>query len=144
MDYGKLNKEELILLCKERGLEFSSSWDREKLEDLLINSKLRSKSKSGVKREGLAKAGAIVNIVLSIISLVFGAWFFIEFIIMLMIGFFALIWLLISIALIIGAIFSIVSNVQYMNGADNKIMAGVLGLIFSGIIGGILVLISED
>ena len=89
------------------------------------------------------KPGAILNIVISSILIV-----------LILIAAFVLMsdstgtdeligTILASLLIISLFICTIVSNVKFMRGKDNKLMAGVLGLFFSGIIGGILVLVSN-
>ena len=124
MDYGKLSKKELISLCEERNLSFSSSWTKEKLEEVLISNDNKQESTNvTINDNGVGKAGAIFNIVFGVLSAILLFW---------------------TILFLIGGICSTVSNVRFYKGKNNKVMAGVLGLIFSGIIGGILVLVSNS
>ncbi len=58
MDYGKLSKETLIVLCEERGLPYSSSWSKAKLEDLLINSQLEEKKAATTAKTNVKTTGA--------------------------------------------------------------------------------------
>jgi len=55
----------------------------------------------------------------------------------------SLIGMIIGIPLVIGCVCAIIINAQFLSGKANKVAAGVLGLLFSGILGGILVLVSE-
>ncbi len=146
MDYSKFTKKELIELCEEREISFSSSWVKSQLEEVLIDFDNKLKEKEEKKQQEqqlssqndqnqqvventLGKAGAIVNIVFGSIALI--PWIFLSFFIF-------------GIPFLVLDICSIVSNVRHKNGKQNKVMAGVLGLISSGLIGGVLVLIGNN
>ncbi|BDV02555.1 MAG: hypothetical protein HPAVJP_4440 [Candidatus Hepatoplasma vulgare] len=90
-----------------------------------IDITIDKKTKNKIEHEALGKAGAIINII--------GSFF-------LTILFLFSIFL---IPLIIFSIWTIFSNVNYLNGKENKVAAGVLGLIFGFILGGIFVLVSK-
>lgn len=79
--------------------------------------------------DGLANAGTILNII--------GAALWLPFTIMASL-------VIIGIPFLIGDIFTITSNLAYRRGKGNRTKAGVLGILFGFIIGGIFVLIAED
>ena len=106
-------KEEL----KNRKIEFQEEWLRDDVIKLLKNldEHKEQNNKQNEELTELARAGAILNIVMGSIFIPF--WILLSF-------------FLIGIPFLIGDIFSIVSNVKFKNEKDNKIMAGVLAIIF--------------
>ncbi len=135
MDYDKLTKEELISICKEKNISFSSLMEKEKIIDILIqydlnnkNTNIKNDDSQNNKIDSVGRAGAIINILFASFGLII--WIFLSIFI-------------IGIPFLVGGICTIVSNIRFKNGKDNKVMAGVLGIIFAGFIGGILVLISD-
>jgi len=89
MDYSKLTKKELIEECKENNLNFSSNMTKIELETLLINNKTNEDSqniitddqelntyndttqvKAGNPPDGVGKAGAIINIIVGVLSII--------------------------------------------------------------------------
>ena len=155
MDYGKLSKQELIELCEESNIHYSSNITKAELERHLINNNVKSddykqddsnetptweqdeeeytsyeeENQSYLTNDSVGKAGAVLNII--------GSLFFV------ILGFVFILFFVISIPMLIGSIFSIICNIQFLSGKDNKVEAGVLGLLFSGLLGGILVLVSQ-
>lgn len=87
------------------------------------DNKVINKESTYITSNKIGEAGAILNIVFaSILSIL-------------------LIWTIIFPIL---GFCTIVSNLRYKNGKDNKIMAGVLGILFAGLIGGIMVLLGNS
>ena len=161
MDYGKLNKQELVRICEERKLSFSSSWTKEKLENALIDydNKVEKTqnvtiSDAKVNDNQLGKAGATINIVFNSIEIALTLMYTIGYIIvpaiiigtqfLMFISILMLPILIIITLFLIPTICSLVSNVRYIKGKDNKIMAGVLGLLSASLIGSILVFCGKD
>lgn len=79
--------------------------------------------------DGLANAGTILNII--------GAALWLPFTIMASL-------VIIGIPFLIGDIFTITSNLAYRKGKGSRMKAGILGILFGFLIGGILVLVAKD
>ncbi len=143
-DIEKLSKDSLKSLLDAKGIKYSDSWKKETFVDLveqyyseenseiipIQNNEIQNTNNENVNKiDGVGNAGAILNIVFASIGLFF---------------YIPLSFMIIGIPFAVGAICTIVSNVRFRKGKNNKIAAGVLGLFFSGIIGGILVLVSKN
>jgi len=99
VDYGKLNKEELIQICEENNLHYSSNMSKEDLERHIINNNIKTNNyeedsfnktsiskqneyeadystydnyETSEKNDGIGKTGAILNIIGSIFFLIIG------------------------------------------------------------------------
>lgn len=108
--------------------------------DLDIDDKFVGKNDN--KPNGIGQAGGILNIVFSSLGIVFLAY---TIILIMSIpapygGGFILFLLFVA---LIGQIASLVFNILFLKNYKFKVAAGVLGLIFSGLLGGIFVLVSE-
>lgn len=84
-----------------------------------------AKNDNKIEHEDLGKAGAIINIIGAILLLII------------------FLWSIFLIPLIVFSVWAIISNSNYLGGKNNKISAGVTGLLFSCILGGIFVLVSK-
>ena len=163
MDYSKLKKKELIELCKENDLHFSSNMTKLELEKILIkhkNDKLNNEffnedlkpinvKNNASPPHGIGKAGAILNIIFSIIGL---SWIIILLILIPQIkerhseeivNLWAQTSRVVSSLTLFFLILSLGFNIAYLKNGTNKIAAGIFGLIFCLILGGILVLVSN-
>ncbi|NQX83379.1 MAG: hypothetical protein HRS50_01530 [Mycoplasmataceae bacterium] len=132
MDYKNFKKEELLDLLEKKEIFFNRSWSKEKLITTLNkndNKKIEKEKITNITTLDFGEAGAIVNIVFAAVGIPF--WVILSLV-------------FIGIPFLVGAICSIIFNVRFKNGKGNKMTAGVLGLIFSGVIGGVLVLVSQD
>ena len=109
------------------------------VELLLEDDKLKSTRKLAHAENKFGNVGAIINIILSSIT-VFP--FVILCIVFLSYGLGGA--AIIFLSMTIGPISSIVSNIRYKNGKNNRTAAAVLGILFSGFIGGIFVLLGKD
>ncbi len=123
-----LSVDTLKSMLREKGVFYNDSWSKETLVDLVERNQNVSKSINNGEVDGIGKVGAILNIVFASFALVFSVF---------------LIIFLIGIPLVIGEICAIVWNVKFLKTGNSKTTAGVLGLIFGGLIGGILVLVYD-
>lgn len=160
MKYSSLNKNELKQELDNRKIWYQSSMKKDELIEILIKDDVTNELKesnveqniqntsnnsnvieekantnnqkmvidkfgynSQAKENGIGKAGAILSIIGSVIVILFLWW---------------------TIIFLIGGISSLISSINHVRGKHNKVMAGVLALIFSGIIGGILILVGNN
>ncbi len=152
MDYGKLTKAQLVELCEERGISFSSTWTKDKLIDTLISNESSNapvqKNKTKEVQENddstfkFDNGGALINIILgSVLLVAFLALTILFFFLFEFIYYFVSVAFLI---LTIGAIWSIISNVNFRRYGTMKKAAAATGLLYGLIIGGVMLYISKD
>ncbi len=127
MDYGKLGKEELISLCEERNIPCTSSWTKMQLEELIIKNDLAKKDIKQINTIG--KVGAYYTIVICSMLLPILIIFSI---------------ILIGIPFLVFDFVTLTLNILFLNGKVSKLLAGIFGVFFAGLIGGILVVVSEE
>lgn len=142
MNYNELNKDNLKVILEDRNFEYDQN---------------DSVGKNITEATGNPRGGAITTIVLSSILLLFtsiwGFFFFLGLFVFiffygandpgkskLVITIFLMLYGLIVICHIVGLIISIITNTRYLKGKNNKVSAGVWGILFGGFIGGILTL----
>ncbi len=126
MDYGKLKKDELISLCNERSIPHTSSWEKTKIEEILIeNDLVNQKKQKQQSQNDIGRTGAIISVVLCSSTTFF--WIMLSIIII------GIPFLLLNLA-------AIITNILYIEGKVNKYVAGIFGIFFAGIVGGSLVL----
>lgn len=160
MDYNKLTDDSLKEMLSDREIKYNEKTNKEGLINLLENSnEQKEASKFHVEdNQNIVnpKAGAITTIVLSSITLVFGVWIAIGFITLIFTLifyesidgelrsttaiYFIIFYAILVFVFFIGPIISIVVNSRYIKGKNNKVSAGVWGILLGGIIGGILTL----
>ncbi len=102
------------------------------IEERIINIKedrIEEKEEEEFKLEELSNVGTILNII--------GAMIFLPFTVMASL-------IVLGIPLLIANIFAITSNFAYRNGKGSRTKAGILGIFFGFIIGGVLVLAAKD
>lgn len=166
MDYGKLSKDTLIEMCEAKGLSYSSSMTKAKLEELLIASENAAKpaasSNNSSNEEFVEQGPATIGKVGAILLMVYlGFWLIVGIFMALML--FGMVLLMIS-ALVNGEIgaftyfgfmgllslvplvFSIIGflvTIPYLKGtAGSKVPAGILGIL-CWLLPGIFIFVSE-
>ncbi len=151
-ELNKLTKEELKKILSEREIEFKNSFKKEELIELVFdsNEEFEEITKEEINEvtidenienfnqnnendfydnnkvdngpNSVGKAGAILTII--------GASF-------------TTIFTLPTIIFPIFGIWTIISSLSFWKTGEDKVKAGILGLFFAGLIGGILILVSE-
>ncbi len=171
MDYAKLKKETLIEMCDARGVDYSSSFSKDKLIDLLFNAETTTKPAPWAATQSsqynydeyveagpdtIGKIGAIFSLIGA------GSMLFVQFMlgIVLLAAFFLILGLLSSgaiFAVVMVLIFSLVLLLPgiiailtfmwvlpYLKGtASSKTKAGVISLFSGGLLGGVFILASD-
>lgn len=169
MDYGKLSKAALLEMCESKGISYSSSMTKIKLEELLVasdseNINLATKSPSrsrvqeeqepleGYKVDTLAKVGAIWGLLISPISSALLCLLCVLYIVELSLlgddlgtnDFNILIIMFLGIIALImfKVLFVWIFSILILMGRVNKVVAGIAIIVFS-LIPGILILASK-